>query len=439
MPVDFSPFIKTVSEIDPVRCNGKVTHMVGLVVESEGPSVSVGEICKIYSRDKSSYTLAEVVGFKHNKVLLMPIGKTSDINPGSEVVPEEQNFCVHVGPMLLGRVLDGLGNPIDGKGPIEGGIPFPVQNDAPPAMLRKPISEPLEIGVKAIDGFLTTGKGQRIGIFSGSGVGKSSLMGMIARYAQADVNVIALIGERGREVNEFIQQILGPEGLKKSVVVVVTSEQPAILRAKGPMVATAIAEYFRDCGKDVVLMMDSLTRFAMAQREIGLTIGEPPTTKGYTPSVFAMIPQLIERAGNSDKGTITGIYTVLVEADDMNDPIADTARATLDGHIILSRELNAKNHFPSIDILNSLSRLMSTVADKEHKEAAGKTRELLAAYREAQTLIEIGAYVQGTNPRTDKAIELIEPINHFLKQDILEHVHLEDAVKQLEQIGSQIE
>ena len=428
--MDIDSYRRRLEGIDPVRCNGKVTHMVGLVVESEGPSVSVGEICRIHSRESDESTLAEVVGFKHNKVLLMPIGSTRGINPGSEVVATDQRFTVRVGEGLLGRILDGMGQPLDGLGPVAG-RPYPVHNPAPRAMERKLISEPLATGVRAIDGFLTCGKGQRVGIFSGSGVGKSSLMGMVARYCEADVNVIALIGERGREVREFIENILGVEGLKKSVMVVVTSDQPAILRAKGAFVATAIAEYFRDCGRNVVLMMDSLTRFAMAQREIGLAIGEPPTTKGYTPSVFAMIPELIERAGNSSTGTITGIYTVLVEADDMNDPIADTARATLDGHIVLSREISARNHFPSIDILHSLSRLMSTIASREHCRAAGRVREIIAAYRESQTLIEIGAYARGTNPRTDRAIDMIEDINAFLRQDILEHVSLGEAVGRL--------
>ncbi len=434
--IDLTKYVTRIASVDPVRCNGKVTHMIGLVVESEGPSVSVGELCRISSRGGDYQTLAEVVGFTQNKVMLMPIGSTSGINPGSEVVPVGKQMTIRVGPELLGRVLNGLGEPIDGKGPIASGRECPVNNTAPSALGRKPITRPLQTGVRAIDGFLTCGKGQRIGIFSGSGVGKSSLMGMIARYASADVNVIALIGERGREVQEFIQDILGEEGLKKSIVVVVTSDQPSLLRAKGALVATAIAEHFRDSGLDVVLMMDSLTRFAMAQREIGLTIGEPPTTKGYTPSVFAIIPKLIERAGNSAHGTITGIYTVLVEADDMNDPIADTARATLDGHIVLSRELGARNHYPAIDVLNSLSRLMPAITPPEQQKAAGRVRELLAAYREAQTLIEIGAYARGSNPRTDKAIDLIAEITDFLRQDFRDHVTLPEAWARLNRIAA---
>jgi flagellum-specific ATP synthase len=399
-----------------VRLSGRVTHVIGLLIESRGPAVHLGEVCYIYNK-KGDAVPCEVVGFKDNKVLLMSLGEMSQIAPGAEVFPTEEVHLVPVARSMVGRILDGLGNPIDGKGPIRAERYYPV-NAAPPDPLRRQrISEPLQTGVKAIDTTCTAGKGQRFGIFSGSGVGKSTLMGMIAKLSNNDINVIALLGERGREVREFIERDLGPEGLAKSVVVVVTSDQQALLRSKGASVATAIAEFFRNLGKNVVLMMDSITRYAMALREIGLAIGEPPTTKGYTPSVFAMLPKLLERAGNGDKGSITGIYTILVEGDDMNDPIADQVRSILDGHIILSRELASSGHFPAIDVLNSLSRVMPDVTPKESIQLASKLRDILQTYKDAEDLINIGAYVPGSNPKVDKAIKVIDPIRTFLKQE----------------------
>lgn len=398
-----------------VNVVGRVVRVVGLVVEAEVQGVSVGELCKItISEDK--HILAEVVGFKENKVLLMPLGGLGGIRPGSKIYATGNPIQVKVGPQLLGRVLDGLGNPMDGKGELEWSGTYEIDRDPPDPISRPRISDILKSGVKAIDGALTLGKGQRIGIFAGSGVGKSTLMGMLARNCEADINVISLVGERGREVKDFIEESLGEEGLKKSVVIAATSDNPPVIRLKGALVGTAIAEYFRDQGKNVLFMMDSVTRFAMAQREIGLATGEPPTTKGYTPSVFAMLPRLMERAGTSDKGSITAIYTVLVEGGDMDEPVADAARGILDGHMILSRDLAAKNHYPCIDIGQSVSRLMSVVAEKDHQSAAGQLREVLAQYGEADDLINIGAYVKGSNPKIDYAIDKIDGVNDFLKQ-----------------------
>jgi flagellum-specific ATP synthase len=379
--------------------------------------------------------MAEVLGFRENTVLMMPLEDIRSIGPGSRVVARQQKASVSVGPQLLGRIIDGLGNPIDGLGPLNTDHSMPIYATPINPLLRQRIRRPLDMGVRSINGLLSVGCGQRMGIFAGSGVGKSVLMGMVARRSSADVNVIALIGERGRELNDFIEKELGEEGLRKSVVVVATSDHLPLVRVRGAFVATAVAEFFRDQGKHVNLMMDSLTRFAMAQREIGLALGEPPTTKGYTPSVFTLLPKLLERAGTSDhNGTITGLYTVLVEGDDMNEPIADAARSILDGHIVLSRELADQNHYPAIDVLRSISRVMEDIASLQHKHIAGRLKELLATYRKAEDLINIGAYVAGSNPKIDRAIAKIDQINSYLRQGVEENVDFESSLQQLEQI-----
>lgn len=416
-----------------MKMSGKVIQVIGLVIESIGPNVSMGELCYIYSSFSSVKAIpAEVVGFRSGHILLMPIGEMQGIGPGCKVIAAEKTLQVKVGKELLGRVLDGLGNPIDNKGPLSQSMQeYPMQASPPPPLTRPRIHEPLYVGVRAIDGLLTIGSGQRIGIMAGSGVGKSTLLSMIARNTEANINIIALIGERGREVRDFIERDLGEEGLKKSVVVVATSDQPALVRIKGAMTATAIAEYFRNQGQKVVLMMDSVTRFAMAQREVGLTVGEPPATRGYTPSVFALLPRLLERAGTSDKGSITGIYTVLVDGDDMNEPVADAVRSILDGHIVLSRKIAGQNHFPAIDVLASVSRVMIDVVSKEHFSASRMLRSYLATYNDAADLIRIGAYVSGSDPSVDAAIKKIDKINEFLCQAIFEVTSYEETVKQL--------
>lgn len=405
---------------------GKVTQVIGLIIKVEGLQVFVGEVCEIFIKSMDKVVLTEVVGFKDNSVLLMPLDEISGIGPGCLVRPTGKSLKVRISESLLGHTLDGLGRPID-IGPIDEGQFYDVDRTSPNPFDRRKIDRIMSTGIKAIDGILTCGEGQRIGIFAGSGVGKSTLLGMIARYCEADVNVIALVGERGREVLEFIEKDLGPNGYKKSVVVCATSDQPPLVRLKGAFVATAIAEYFRDQGKKVMLMMDSVTRFAMAQREIGLATGEPPTTKGYTPSVFAMLPKLLERSGMSKHGSITAFYTVLVEGDDMNEPIADSVRGILDGHIVLSRKIAAKNHFPAIDIQNSISRIMKEIVDDVHYSLSGELKENLATYSESEDLINVGAYVKGSNPRVDRAISLNIPINNFLKQSINEHYTYEDT------------
>ena len=382
--------------------------------------------------------LAEVVGFKNNRVLSMALGDINRISPGSEIVAMGKTFSIPVGRKLLGRVIDGLGHPIDGKGWIEADEMRSIYNQPPAPLERSRITQPIATGIRAIDSLLTCGKGQRIGIFAGSGVGKSTLMGMIARHSNADVNVIALIGERGREVRDFIEKELGDSGLSKSVVVVATSDKPPLIRVKSALVATAIAEYFRDQGFDVMFMMDSLTRVAMAQREVGLAIGEPPTTKGYTPSVFALLPKLVERAGTSSKGSITALYTVLVEGDDFNEPIADFSRSILDGHIVLSRKLANMGHYPAIEPLESISRLMPDIVSTEHKKSAEKIIDILATYREAEDLINIGAYVRGSNPKIDKALQMIEKIREFLRQDMKEKAEFEDSVNRLIELAKLI-
>ena len=433
--INLEKFNTAIEHCKSMNMIGKVVQIVGLVIECNGPNVSMGELCYVHSHFEEVEPLpAEVVGFREGYVLLMPLGETKGIGPGCQVISAQKVLQVKVGPELLGRVIDGLGNPIDGKGPILCQKEYPIQAD-PPAPLERPvIKDSLYVGVRAIDGLITMGQGQRIGIMAGSGVGKSTLLSMIARNTEADISVIALVGERGREVKEFIERDLGEEGLKRSVVVVATSDKPALVRIKGALTATAIAEYFRDRGRKVVLMMDSVTRFAIAQREVGLTVGEPPATRGYTPSVFALLPRLLERAGTSAKGSITGIYTVLVDGDDMNEPIADAVRSILDGHIVLSRNIAAQNHFPAIDVLASVSRVMSAVVPKEHMEANRKLRALMAVYKEAEDLIHIGAYVKGSSPKIDEAVQKIDAINDFLCQGVFEVQSFEETIQRLEGI-----
>ncbi|TCL66542.1 type III secretion system FliI/YscN family ATPase [Hydrogenispora ethanolica] len=415
-PFSSSKYLSRLADFDPVCRLGRVDQIVGLTIEADGPAVNLGELCFIQRYDSPHSLPAEVVGFKSGRVLLMPLGELEGLAPGSQITATGQVIRVQVGPELLGRILDGLGRPIDDGNPLESREFYPISAAPPNPLTRRRISAPLTMGIRAMDSLLTCGRGQRVGIFAGSGVGKSTLLGMIARNTDADVNVIALIGERGREVRDFIERDLGPEGLARSVVVVATSDQPALVRLKGAMVATAIAEYFRDQGRDVMLMMDSVTRFAIAQREVGLAIGEPPTTRGFTPSVFALLPRLLERSGTAAAGSITGLYTVLVEGDDMNEPIADAVRGILDGHIVLSRDLAHRNHYPAIDVLASVSRLMVELASAEHRQAASELRNLLATYRNQEDLINIGAYAMGSNPRVDQAIQMQEAINGFLCQ-----------------------
>lgn len=417
------------------KVKGKVVNVVGLTIESKGPQAKLGDICLIYSNvkgDGSKPVLAEVVGFKEGKVLLMPYDNVEGIGPGSSVENTGAPLKVRVDDSLLGKTLNGLGQPDTGEAIT--GREYTVEAKPPDPMSRKIISDVLPLGVKAVDGLITVGKGQRIGIFAGSGVGKSTLMGMFARNTKADINVIALIGERGREVREFIERDLGPEGMKRSVVVVATSDRPALERKKAAQTATAIAEYFRDQGKDVLLMMDSMTRFSMAQREIGLASGEPPVSRGYPPSVYSEMPKLLERAGCSDKGSITGLYTVLVDGDDFNEPITDTARSILDGHIMLNRKLAHKNHYPAIDVLQSISRCMSQIAGREHKKVAGRLKNVLATYSEAEDLISIGAYKAGSNPEIDYAISKIQAVNQFLMQEISDKFTFDETVDMLKGI-----
>ena len=442
--LDMETYREALRELVPLRRVGHVTQVVGLTIEAEGLAAHTGEICYLCSRGKGPPTAAEVVGFRGNRLLLMPLGELPGVQPGSEVRASGRTFTVPAGEDLLGRVLDGLGRPIDGKGPLYASHRCLIANHPPHPLTRARITQPLCTGVRAIDGLLTVGKGQRIGIFAGSGVGKSTLLGMIARAHQSElgeddkhVSVIGLIGERGREVREFIERDLGPEGLARSVVIVSTSDQPALVRLKGAWVATALAEHFRDQGRDVTFLMDSVTRFAMAQREVGLAVGEPPASKGYTPSVFALLPRLMERAGTSDRGTITAFYTVLVEADDLTEPITDTVRSVLDGHIVLSRQLAAENHYPPIDILGSVSRVMSQVATPEHQRAAGELREVLATYAAARDLVEIGAYSPGSNPRVDRALKLLPQVRDFLRQRPDEPCLYEQTVEHLMGIFAQ--
>lgn len=431
MGLDLAKYAEALKHIDPVRVNGKVAQIIGLTVESEGPDAAIGEVCQIYPVRGGSPIEAEVVGFRDNRVLLMPLGELQAIGPGCDVVATGRPLTVQVGSELLGQVLDGLGRPLDG-GRLPTRMPRYSTQSVPSNPLKRPrVTDPLGTGVRCIDGLLTVGQGQRMGIFAGSGVGKSTLLGMIARNTSADVNVIALIGERGREVLEFIERDLGPEGLARSVVIVATSDQPALIRIKGALIATSIAEYFRDRGMNVMMMMDSVTRYAMALREVGLAIGEPPATRGYTPSVFAALPKLLERAGTGPTGSITAFYTVLVDGDDMNEPIADAVRGILDGHIVLSRHLAHKGHFPAIDVLASISRVMKDIVASEQQEAAEQLKRLLSVYRDSEDLINIGAYQRGTNPQIDKAIQFIDVINDYCRQRTTEKLTLQQAQERL--------
>jgi flagellum-specific ATP synthase len=432
MEARFARHFQTIEQTSPLRLYGKVAEVAGLLVEGYDTGNSIGDMCRIYPNERSESVMAEVVGFRNGHVLMMPIQGLSGIGPGSRILPLGKKADVRVGEGLLGRVIDGLGQPIDDKGRIEYEAEYPLYADTINPLKRGRIREPIDLGVRAINGLFSCGKGQRMGIFSGSGVGKSLLLGMIARHTEADVNVIGLIGERGREVREFIENNLGEEGLARSVIVVATSDSHPLIRMRAAYVATSISEYFRDRGRHVLLMVDSLTRFAMAQREVGLFLGEPPTTKGYTPSVFSLLPRLLERSGNIESGgSITGIYTVLVEGDDFNEPIADAARSILDGHITLSRDLASKNHYPAIDVLQSISRIMNDIIDEKHRRAAKNILNAVATYRKAEDLINIGAYVAGSNEGIDFAIRMIDKINTFLQQDMNESIGFDETRRQL--------
>jgi flagellum-specific ATP synthase len=424
-------YLTRLRHVDLLKVNGSVKQVIGLVIESVGPNCSLGDVCMIKSKDGQDVCLSEVVGFRDNRVLSMILGDAARVGPGSEIVATDRALSASVGEELLGRVIDGLGNPIDGKGPIVTREVRSIYSAPPNPLERQRILRPVRTGIRSIDALLTCGNGQRVGIFAGSGVGKSVTLGMIARCTSADVNVIALVGERGREVAEFMDHELGPEGLKRSVVVVATSDKAALIRLKAAFLATTIAEYFRDHGLSVMLLMDSVTRLAMAQREIGLAIGEPPTTKGYTPSVFAMLPKLLERAGNARRGSITGMYTVLVEGDDMTDPVADAVRSILDGHIVLSRRLASAGHYPAVDVLESVSRVMPAITTDEHRQAAHRLLDMMATYREAEDLINIGAYVKGSNPRIDEALKNWERIRSFLRQRAEEKAEFDESIAQL--------
>ncbi|QOX80277.1 FliI/YscN family ATPase [Trichlorobacter lovleyi] len=431
--IDMGRYLRAVESVNPIRLHGKVTQVVGLVIEGYCPDTSVGAICEIRPKDGVPIP-AEVVGFRDNKTLLMPLGDLRGVGLDSLIAVRRDKATLMVGPGLLGRVIDGLGNPIDDKGPLHLDEEYPIYAAPVNPMKRPPIRRPLDLGIRSINGLLTCGQGQRVGIMAGSGVGKSTLLGMIARYTEADVNVIALIGERGRELREFVEKDLQEQGLQKSVVVVATSDQPPLVRMRGAYLATTIAEYFKDQGKKVLMMMDSATRFAMAMREVGLAIGEPPTTKGYTPSVFAALPKLLERTGNFPEGSITGLYTVLVEGDDFNEPISDAMRSILDGHIVLSRDLAARNIYPPIDIMASASRVMADVADERHRKLAGQFKETMATYRQSEDLINIGAYKAGSNPGIDRAIRKIDAMVAYQKQAVADPATLADSVDGLQQI-----
>lgn len=426
--LDLKKYRFAVESATPVRLHGKVTQVVGLVIEGYCPDTSVGAICEI--RPQAGEPIpAEVVGFRNNKTLLMPLGELRGVGLDSLISIRREKASMGVGPLMLGRVIDGLGNPIDDKGPLHVEVEYPIYATPVNPMTRPPIRKPLDLGIRSINGLLTCGQGQRVGIMARSGVGKSTLLGMIARYTEADVNVIALIGERGRELREFIEKDLQDVGLKKSVVVVATSDQPPLVRMRGAYIATTIAEYFQKQGKKVLLMMDSVTRFAMAMREVGLAIGEPPTTKGYTPSVFAALPKLLERAGNFTDGSITGLYTVLVEGDDFNEPISDAVRSILDGHIVLARGLASRNIYPPIDVLASASRVMNDVTAVDHQELVGKFKEAMATYRQSEDLINIGAYKSGSNPGIDYALSKLEGMTAYLKQSVRDPAHLQESVE----------
>ena len=425
---DLQKYRNLLENTDTLEHAGRVSKIVGLAVEATGPASRIGDICNVFTLDGQRYVQAEIIGFREGHTLLMPFGNLEGVGLGSYVVFTGAALKVPVGHQMIGRVLDALGNPFDDLPLPEPDAWYSAENSPPNPLARERISEVLSLGVKTIDGMLTVGRGQRLGIFSGSGVGKSTLLGMIARYAVADVNVIVLVGERGREVRDFIERDLGEEGLKKSVLVIATSDQPALLRLKCAMTGTAIAEYFRDCGSKVLLLMDSLTRFAMAQREIGMAAGEPPVSRGFPPSVYTILPKLLERSGMSDKGSITGLYTVLVEGDDMNEPISDTVRGILDGHIVLSRDIANSNHYPPIDVLGSVSRVMPEIVTQEHLDIYGTLKNMIAVYREAEDLINIGAYKQGANPEIDRSIKLHPHIQSFLKQNMKDSFTFEETL-----------
>ncbi|ELK44741.1 UNVERIFIED_CONTAM: flagellar protein export ATPase FliI [Halobacillus marinus] len=432
-----SIYQEAIRQADTYKRFGRIKRVVGLMVESKGPDASVGDLCYIHSPSgKVAPVAAEVVGFHNENILLMPFQEVREVSPGSLVEATKQPLNVKAGIGLIGNILDAMGNPLDGSALPKGLRPYPTDQAPPNPLERPPIKEPIQVGVRAIDSLLSVGKGQRIGIFAGSGVGKSTLMGMIARNSSADLNVIALIGERGREVREFIENDLGEEGRKRSILVVATSDQPALMRVKGAYTATAISEYFRDLGYDVNLMMDSVTRFAMAQREIGLATGEPPTTKGYTPSVFAKLPKLLERTGSSDKGTITAFYTVLVDGDDLNEPISDTVRGILDGHFILDRKIAEQGQYPALHILKSISRVMKQIVSESHIERAQQLRSLLSTYEENRELIQIGAYKKGSSKEIDQAIHYHPSIMEFLRQGIHEPSTFEHSVEDLNRLFS---
>jgi flagellum-specific ATP synthase len=430
--MDFEKYHKIIKDTNPFSVYGKVSGVIGLLVKGYTSGTSIGEMCRIYPAGNNRTIGAEVMGFMEEQVLLMPFGNLDNVGPGCRILSTGKKSNVKIGSNLLGRVIDGLGDPIDDKGPIESDGEYPIYADTINPLKRGRITEPIDLGIRAMNGLFGCGRGQRVGIFAGSGVGKSFLLGMIARNTSADINVIGLVGERGREVREFIENNLGKEGLARSVVVVATSDTHPLTRMRAAYVATAISEYFRDQGKDVLLMVDSLTRFAMAQREVGLSVGEPPTAKGYTPSVFSVMPKLLERAGNiENSGSITSIYTVLVEGDDFNEPIADAARSLLDGHITLTRSLAASNHYPAIDVLQSISRLMIDIVDEKHRKMANNVLNIVSTYRKAEDLINIGAYVEGSSPEIDNTIRMIGKVNSFLRQDVDEKVSFKESKKQL--------
>ena len=429
--IELSKYSDYLAKFDTLERAGRVTKIVGLAVEATGPSSRIGDVCEMYTLDNLRSMRAEIVGFRDGQTLLMPFGSLEGIGLGSYVVYTGKTLRVPVGKELIGRILDALGNPFDDLPEPKIDAWYPADSAPPNPLTRDRIKEVLPLGVKAIDSMLTVGRGQRLGIFAGSGVGKSTLLGMMARYAVADVNVIVLVGERGREVRDFIEKDLGEEGLRKSVLVIATSDQPALLRLKCAMTGTAVAEFFRDQGLKVLLLMDSLTRFAMAQREIGMAAGEPPVSRGFPPSVFAILPKLLERSGMSDKGSITGLYTVLVEGDDMNEPISDTVRGILDGHIVLSRAIANSNHYPPIDVLGSVSRVMPDIVSKEHLTEFGTIKNMIAVYREAEDLINIGAYREGANPEIDRSVRLHNPIQGFLKQDMMEHYSFDETLEMM--------
>lgn len=433
--MNLSNCLQVIKETRLVTIRGRVSQVIGMVLESLGPAIPIGSICEVDVFKGNKQVLAEVVGFREGRVLLMPLGEMRGVEPGSIIRLTDGEATTPVSESLLGRIIDGLGNPVDDKGPLSAKEVYPLYAEPLNPMTRERINEPVDVGVQAINGLLTLGKGQRIGIMAGSGVGKSTLLGMIAKHTAADISVIALIGERGRELKDFIERDLGEEGLARSVVIIATSDQPALVRMRGAYLATTIAEFFRDQGRDVILMMDSVTRFAMSSREVGLAIGEPPTSRGYTPSVFGQLPKLLERAGTCQgKGSITGIYTVLVEGDDMNEPIADAVRSIVDGHIVLDRSLASQGHYPAIDIMNSISRCMTDVVPKSQVEMSHRFLETLATYRQAEDLINIGAYVKGSNPKIDTAIEMVDQMNSYLKQPVAQRISIDESAKQLDDL-----